>query len=186
MNILRTHRRKDEKAAEAVAMIFVIPVLVILVLGLIDVGMMFRARMLVENIARDAVRGAAADGGVYNPRTNTTGVDWETWAEDRLYKNHKCTIGQCADGQVPTIDCNGHGGSTDAGMETPTGGHYTGNVVNMAGDTITCVIDYPYKPINGALLNGPLGLGIGTLLKPFHIEVTARSETGDNSAFGVG
>lgn len=162
-------------------MLFVIPVMVVLVLALIDVGMMFRNRMLVENVARDAVRGAAADGGVENSRTS--GVNWESYAEQRLFANGACQIGQCKDGKPVIVDCTGDEDAR-AGMRTPQGVRYTGNTVNYAGDTITCTIAYPYKPINGPLLNGPIGLGMGNLLKEFDVTVSARSETGDQSMFG--
>jgi hypothetical protein len=177
MKFLQHGRRKDESAAEAVAMIFVIPVLIILVLGLIDVGMMFRARMLVENTMRDAARGAAADGGNYNARTNTIDRPWSDWAQRRLYRDGECQIGQCKEGKVPVVRCRNY---------YPGGGFYSGNTVQKAGHTITCSVDYPYKAINSDLLNSPMGLGIGTLLKEFKVEVSARAETGDSSSFGVG
>lgn len=160
-------------------MIFVIPVLVVLVLALIDVGMMFRTRMVVENIARDAVRNAAADGGNLNPRTNTIGGPWDEYALDRLWDGHACTVGACKDGDEPSVDCTRLTSASGAPM-----GH--GNVARKAGVVITCTVHYPYKPINGALLNSPIGLGMGSLLKEFNFEVSARAETGSESEFGTG
>lgn len=172
---LRLRRRRDERAAEAVAMLFVIPVLVVLVFALIDVGMMFRSRMLVENIARDAVRSAAADGGLFNERTSTTNTSWETWAESRLVKNNGvCKVGYCQHGKEPTVDC----WYIDA-----TGGRYDGNVVHKAGDLVTCHITYPYAAINSGLLNSPIGLGMGALIQEFEVQASARAETGDTSLF---
>lgn len=175
MKILRK-RRTDERAVEAVAMIFVIPVMVILVLALIDVGMMFRARMVVENITRDAVRSAAADGGLNNAHTNTIGKAWDTWLTDRLIKNHKCLVATCDQGQLPSIYCD----NIDAG-----GNHYPGGVAQKTGDLIECEVKYPYKPINGELLNSPIGLGMGTLLKDFDIKIAARAETSAQGTFGA-
>lgn len=171
-------KTRDERGAETVAMLFVIPVLIVLVLALIDVGMMFRARMLVENVYRDAARGAAADGGNMNPRTNTMGdVAWDQWGYTRLYDGSKCRIAACKpDAGPPTIDCQT--------LTSPSNAEFRGNVAPQAGWLITCSGHYPYKPINSALLNGPLGLGFGRLLKEFDVEVSARAETGANSAFG--
>lgn len=181
--MMRLVRRREERGAETVAMLFVIPVMVILVFALLDVGMMFRNRMLVENVARDAVRGAAADGGVLT--TRTSGIDWEQYARDRLVDgNGKCVIGQCDANEPVIVDCSGNDRPNEAGMRTPSGAWYQGNQVRLAGDTITCVVEYPYKPINGPLLNSPMGLGMGSLLKDFKVSVTARSETGDQSIFG--
>lgn len=175
INRIRAARR-DERGAEAVAMIFVIPVLVVLVLGLVDVGVMFQNRMAVENVVRDAARNAAADGGNYNKRTNSTGKQWDDVAFRTLYSGNKCQLGSCQPGKRPTVNCTK--------ITSVSGGVYNSNTVARAGDVITCRATYPYKPINGPLLNGPLGLGIGTLLKPFTFEVSARSETGDISEFG--
>ena len=170
-------KTRDERGVETVAMLFVIPVMVVLVLALIDVGMMFRARMLVENVYRDAARGAAADGGNYNPRTNITGETWDQWGYKRLYDGSKCRIAACKPGQAPTIDCSIVTG--------PDGVPYANReVAPQAGYLITCGGHYPYKPINSALLDGPLGLGFGKLLKEFDVSVSARAETGANSAFG--
>lgn len=171
-------KTRDERGAEAVAMMIVIPVLVVLVFALIDVGMMFRARMLVENVYRDAARGAAADGGNMNPRTNTMGYKaWDVWGHEQLWDGSKCRVADCKSGEgAPTIDCQT--------LTSPAGVEQRGNVAPQAGYLITCSGHYPYKPINGALLNGPLGLGFGGLLKEFEVSVSARAETGANSAFG--
>lgn len=174
----KRNRHTDERGMETVAMIFVIPVLVVLVLALVDVGMMFRTRMLVENIARDAVRNAAADGGNYNERTNTVGRPWDEYALDRLWNGRRCTLSACNTGKEPTVDCTE--------MTDPDGSRLPpGNEARTAGDIITCTVYYPYKPINGALLNGPIGLGMGSLLKEFNFSVSARSETGVESEFGA-
>lgn len=166
-------RRKDERAVEAPAMMIVIPVLVVLVLTLIDVGNMVRIRMTVENIARDTARSAAADGGNFNARTNTIGGEWDDINRDALWRNGRCTLSDCIDGRQATLECNqvtpANGGST-----------YNANVAQRAGDLISCTAYYPYEAINKGLLNSPLGLGMGSLLKPFTITQTARAETGTN------
>lgn len=172
-------KTRDERGAEAVAMMIVIPVLVVLVLALIDVGMMFRARMLVENVYRDAARGAAATGGNYWARTMPDGQGpWDQWAYDRLWDGSKCRIAACKpDAGPPTIDCDI--------VTSPDGTtRMSRAVAPAAGWLITCEGHYPYKPINSALLNGPLGLGFGKMLKEFDVSVSARAETGENSAFG--
>lgn len=169
-------RKRDERGAETVAMLFVIPVMVILVLALIDVGMMFRARMLVESVYRDAARGAASDGGNMFPRTNTSGhpAGWEGWAMDRMWKENHCTLSSCH--KAPDIDCKT--------VTSTSGVARTSQYAEFAGETITCEGHYAYKPINGPLLNGPIGLGMGNLLKEFDVSVSARAETGAQGSFG--
>ncbi len=165
--------RADERGVEIPAMIIVLPVLMVLVLGLIDVGMAVRTRIVVENITRDAVRQAAADGGNFNPRTNQDGVPRDALALRALWGDRGCQPSGCLPGQRPTIDCT---------LVTPAGGgpSYRSNVAQRAGDVITCTTFYPYKAINKALLDGPLGLGIGSMLRVFTVTSSARAETGAN------
>lgn len=168
---LRT--RGDERAVEAPAMMIVIPALVVLVLALIDIGNMMRVRMVVENLARDTARNAAADGGNYNARTNTIGGEWDDMALKAVFKNGHCRISRCLNNKAATLNCK---------QITPAGGGgvYTSNVANEAGDIVSCTLYYPYKPINAALLNSVMGLGMGRLLHDFTITESARAETGVN------
>lgn len=159
---------KDERGVESVAMLIVIPVICVLIFALLDIGMMLQARMRVENVARDTVRRAAADGGNFNPRTNPYGKAWDTMALNALYREGKCTQSGCT--AKPSVNCRK--------VTTPTGTVLTSNTARNAGDLITCTVNYPYKPINSALLKGPLGLGFGEMLKPFTIVTSARAETG--------
>lgn len=150
-------------------MLIVIPFLFVLILGLIDIGLMFRTRIIVESMARDAARNAAADGGNFNPRTNTD-IPWDQWARERLVENGSCTQSRCEEGELPTVDCT---------RVTDTAGNVTTrNTARFAGDLITCTIDYPYKAVNKGLLDSAFGLGLGSMINPFTISVSARAETG--------
>jgi Flp pilus assembly protein TadG len=162
--------RGDERGMEAAAMIFVLPFLFILVLGLIDIGWMIKTRMVVENITRDAARHAAFDGGNYNPRTNTEGREWDDVAMRSLWNGGGCVQSGCT--SAPIVDCTR--------ITKPNGTVYRSHVVQDAGDIITCTVNYKYKPINGPLMNSPLGLGIGSMLDPFVISTSARSEVGSS------
>lgn len=177
-NLMRKWFRRipDERGVEAPAMLIVLPVLCVLVFVLIDAGVMIRTRIAVQNVVQEAARSAAADGGNYNPRTNTIGESWSTYASKELYKNGKCTFGRCQAGKVPTVTCNT--------LTDSAGTIYYSNVAEKAGDLITCTVNYPYVPINGGLFNGPIGLGFGGLFKSFTVSSTARAETGSQSSFG--
>lgn len=168
MRRLLAATREDERGVEAVAMLIVIPVLCVLIFALLDIGMMVRTRVLVENVARDTVRRAASDGGNYNPRTNPYGKAWDTIALGTLYKNGKCTQSRCT--SKPTVNCKK--------VTPPSGASYTSNTVRKSGDLITCTVVYPYKAINTALLNSNMGLGFGKMLGGFTVTMTARAETG--------
>lgn len=156
-------RRRDERAVETAAMLIVLPILIVLVLTLIDVGLSLRTRMLVENAARDGARGVAADGGNYNPRTASNNLPAGGWSDvvmGELWDGTGCRFSRCS--ERPTVNC-------------------TPQVVAQSGDIVSCQVTYFPKAINGGLLNSPLGLGMGALL-PETITITAqaRAETGDN------
>lgn len=182
---VRRHTRREESGVETVAMIIVIPFLVVLIFALIDVGRMFQTRMSVDNIARDTVRRVAADGGDMNPHTNTLHKSWTVQAQGQLTTaSGKCKLSLCQPGKKPIIDCRY---VTRPGGTPPTPSSYTGyersETVPAAGWTVSCVVIYPYRGINQTLLNAPvLGMGMGTLIKPFVIVESARSETGCSGA----
>jgi Flp pilus assembly protein TadG len=161
--------RSDERGIEAPAMIIVLPILFVLIIGLVDVGWMIKTRMVVDNIVSTAVKQAAADGGNYNPQTMISGQpSWSDVAMNQLWDGSSCKQSACD--ARPTVDCTL--------ITRPNGTQYRSNVVIDAGDVITCSVNYPYRPISGALLRGPMGLGIGGMLDPFTLTSTARSEIG--------
>src|SRR3954453_20740935 len=92
---LARRTRDDERGVETAAMIFVIPVLFILIIGLVSVGMSMRTRMSVENILRDAARHAASDGGDFNSRFNS-GKAWSKRAQAQLWDTTKKRCKQSA------------------------------------------------------------------------------------------
>lgn len=165
--------RADERGVEIPAMIIVIPFLFVLILGLIDVGNMIRVRMLVDNVARDAVRSAAADGGNFYDATNVIGQSWESEAHARLVipGTNRCSLSACHRRLRPAdVDCRT--------IRRANGTTYRSDVAERSGDVITCRIDYPFRAINEGLMNSPLGLNIGALLNDWTSEASARAETG--------
>lgn len=163
----RTH---DERGSEFAAAIIVFPILFMLIIGCVEIGYYVQTRMRVENIARDAARQVAADGGNYNIRTNTSGKKIDQRAAGKLMKGGKCALSSC-DAPGAKIDCSIV--TTVAGFKSRGK-----DVVQHAGETVTCEVFYPYKPLSGTLLDGVMGLGIGGILKDFPVSESARSETG--------
>ena len=157
---MSANRARPEDGAESAAAIIVLPLFVVLLLGLVDVGHMISTRVMVASVTRDAVRAAAYQGGNNNVRVNRSGPVDRTHLR-RLVDASGCLPSKCEPGRRPTLRC------------TPA-------VVQRAGDLVTCTATYPYRPLNGALMRGPLGLGIGTLLGPFRYELSARSEVGQS------
>lgn len=166
-------KRRNEDGVETAAMLIVLPVLIILVFALVDIGVMFSTRAQVAGVARDVARAAAADGGNLNPTTTTTNKRWDTVGRAQLYSSGKCRYGRCQSGKAPTMNCRRI-------TSTSSGTVYTSDVATRSGDLITCTITYPYRGINQGLLDSPMGLGFGSFLKPFTVEASARAETGRN------
>ena len=163
--------RRDERGVEAVAMIIVLPVMFILLLAMVEVGVSISARMSIENVMRDTVRHAAADGGNNWATTHTVANQkpWDQQAVNALYANGKCTFARCT--RAPTVDCTY--------ITLMNGNTLRSQVVNQAGDLITCKLTYHYRMINKRLLNSAIGLGTGKLVNDeFVINVSARAETG--------
>lgn len=155
------HRKHDERgSAEFATALMVLPVLFVLIVGTIEIGFYVQTRMRVENIARDAARQVAAGGGNNNEHTSMSINPVDVDAQKLLSNGTKCRLSQCE--APPKITC-------------------APKVVSMAGDTVTCTVQYHYKKLSGALLDGPLGLGIGGIIgKDFTVTESARSETGLN------
>jgi Flp pilus assembly protein TadG len=149
------HRKHDERgSAEFATALMVLPVLFVLIVGTIEIGFYVQTRMRVENIARDAARQVAAQGGNFNERVASTDDEIDDLADTKLW-NGKCILSQCA--ARPDIDCKQ---ITELdGINT-----YRSNQVLMSGETVTCVVNYHYKKLSGGLLDGPLGLGIGGII----------------------
>lgn len=164
------HKHNERGSAEFATALMVFPVLFVLIIGSIEIGFYVQTRMRVENIAREAARSVAADGGNYNIATNTSGkIDAK--AQLALTGDHSfCKLSKCT--KAPKITCD-H-------ITRLSGAKYNSQRVDYAGETVTCeVLDYPYKGLSGGLMDAPvLGLGIGSILKPFTVRESARSETG--------
>ena len=174
--VLFARRTHDERgSAEFATALMVLPVLFILIVGCVEIGFYVQTRMRVENIARDAARQVAAQGGNYNEHVRSTDQKIDDQAFTKLWDGSKCKLSQCApsDGYAakPEIRCDYVTGSDNVE-------HSGLDQVQLSGETVTCKVKYPYNGLSGHLMDGAMGLGIGGLMKPFTVSESARSETG--------
>lgn len=172
----RGRAREDERGGDTIfAILFIMPLMMVLTFALVDIGVMFADRFAVTNVLRDAARGVAAygsDGPLpwAPPPANT--ISFSEQATRRLWNDEtgKCRYGPCQSGERPQVVC----GRMDEQ------GNLLGRSALAAGDTVGCRVvgEYPYKSVTGGLLDTPLGLGLGGVVSPFPVWVTARAETG--------
>lgn len=154
-------RRKDESGlSEAATAIIVLPVLLVTLFVMLDVGFNMRSRAMLDIIVQDTVRGVALDGGNMNPRTNSNGTPWS----DRGYQllQEACTNGtiRCA-GSPPQITFN-----------------CQPNITAQVGDVVACTAEFTYDVIS-PLSTGDLGLGLqGLYDDPVVVTVQSRASTG--------
>jgi Flp pilus assembly protein TadG len=169
MSILRlaraVRRARGERGVEAMTMIIAMPFLLVMILALVDIGMMFKTRLQVEGITADAARAVAFEGGNNNPRLNTTpGTTIADRYEVRMWDaaHNRCALSLCRENVRPSITCS------------PA-------VTTRAGEEVQCTTSYQYRGYNQGLLNSPLGMGLGRLIRPFTTQVYSRAETGTTS-----
>lgn len=153
-----------------IVFLFVFPIIFVLLLGTVSVGMYFSTRGAVTAIARDAAQAMAAYGEDCPVPDVIPGKAkcFSEQAEQRLWAAGKCTLSSCD--SRPRVTC-----STADG----------GPVVRYVGEVVTCTVDYPYRGINRTLLNSPMGLGIGSLLKPYTVEGSSIAEVGADGTIGI-
>ncbi len=164
--LLRTNRSED--GVDAIATMLVLPFMVAFIFGIVSIGHTFSVRAQVEDVVRNAARGAAADGGNNNPRTNA-GTAWSTIATNQLWAGSACKFSKCS--QKPVVTCT-------TIVSAATGTAYTAQVARQPGDLITCKATYYHQGLARGYLNSVMGLGFGSLIKSFTVQATASAETG--------
>lgn len=69
MNVFSRQGRRDERGAAAVEFAIVLPVLLLLVFGIIEFGLLFNRFITITHAAREGVRVTALTGGAIDPLT---------------------------------------------------------------------------------------------------------------------
>ena len=148
LNHLRS-KLKDESGSEAIQALFTIPIFISLFFVIVDTSLYFSARSTVEDIARDAARQVAIQGGNNSP-LNPTGrtIAQETY-DVLVNANGNCTPGKCT--APPTVTC------------TPT-------IVTSLGQDVSCTVIYNHDPLTVDMF------GMTKFLHKFEVTAHARSE----------
>lgn len=153
MKKLLKKRYEEKGASDIVVVLLMLPIVVWLLLSLIDVGLYFQTRTLVQNVARDAAREASIWGGNNSP-LNPSSKSVAAQARDRLWDGNQCIGANCE--KAPQVSC-------------------TPNRTTNAGQTITCQVTFfPTSVAPGNPISAFQSITDGS----FTIRETARSETG--------
>ena len=141
---------RNEEAAEAVEMLLLIPILVSFIFVIVDVSLYFNVRATVSDMARDAARQVAVQGGNYSPlNTQSRTIAQQTYAA-LINEEGGCSVGVCTD--LPEVSC-------------------TPNIVRTLGADVSCTITYYHKPLTADIF------GMTGFLNEFEVTQHARSET---------
>lgn len=165
-------RREDGSAA--ISFIFAIPIVLIMLFGIIEVGWAMKTRALVQGVTRDVTRGAAADGGNCNGKTSTnagvpdengtTRADWcgrQAWSRTGTNLLRAQYVKQ---------------------FNAPPGVTCTPEIADRAGAEVRCTATYPYKALTPMFRGGwNDALGINKILGTFTVTYEVHAQTGDGA-----
>ena len=179
----RLRASRDERGSTAISFILAFPLFFFLLIGILETGWNVRQRALVQGIARDITRGAAADGGDCNPDTtsqnivtpgddNCDGAGHASWSRigyDALVNKNRH--------QYTSMTWSATGGDVFCDSDLSTPGMQ--DIAPRAGARIRCTVIYRYKPLTSLFSgSGRYDLGLPVILGTFRVSYTARAETG--------
>lgn len=119
----------SERGAAAVEFALIVPVLIVMIFGMVDMGMAINAQAIVGNAAREGARAASFNGA--NVTATTTVVTSAT----------KNLIGTAA---TTTITCQAIGTATTINCSTAS-----------PGDSVVVQVNYTYKWLTPGVLGLP-------------------------------
>lgn len=129
-----TRHLDNEKGQSLVELALLLPVLIMLLMGTVDLGRAFYTYVAITNAAREGARYGASF-----PTVNS-GI------RDRVRNEISGTSLSIPDSQIPDPTCNAYvPGSTELGDSESCS-------AAVAGDYITVRVDYPFQFLTGAIL----------------------------------
>ncbi|MGD9495785.1 MAG: TadE/TadG family type IV pilus assembly protein [Armatimonadota bacterium] len=141
MTTRQVHQARGRKGTVSAELALLLPTLVLLLFGILEVGLLVRASAALNHAASEAVRAAAvgATPATLDSRiaTNATGIDEQLITH--TYRRRSWDTAAAAWGPWVTLGTNGT--YNDA----------------VAGDQVQVDLQYPHKLIMGGLLGSALG-----------------------------
>jgi len=188
-SILASRGRQATRGQALVEFALIIPAMLLLVVGGLDIGRVFFSWIEVNNAAREA---AAYAGG--NP-TDTSGIAAHAYQEANVQgqggEGAMTVTASCANPGRTAIACSGAGGGNGTGntvtvsvsrpfsFVTPIIGNLLGNTVTIAGSATSSV--YGYQPNDGSegvdACGPPTSASFSTFITNMTVAVDASAST---------
>jgi hypothetical protein len=188
-------KRKEGGFSELATVIFILPILVYMIFTLLEVGFEVRYRMAVDTITREAVRGAALDGGnlpvasknslqlqgnKYFPLSNkgTGSTYYYDTGQGQVPINSYDGLGSARLDILCGLVVNGSNAGSDRCDASKGPPIMTCSPIKAAyiGDLITCTATFNYKPITSFASNPVASFGLsGFLTHPITVTETAAA-----------
>jgi Flp pilus assembly protein TadG len=152
--ILLKRRNNEDGAAELYSAMIVIPILLILLVSIIDVGSYYLSVGRVADVTKEASRQVAIYGGSDSAmsRSKLAGSTVQQKLLGMLWDGKNCTQSRCT--KAPVVTCS----------NTLSGAFG----VLQPGDYVNCKVEYYYDSILGNQIGtaaGPLDFGLTTFLE---------------------
>jgi Flp pilus assembly protein TadG len=152
-DVLNKNKNNEDGAGELYSALVVIPIMIILLVSIIDVGGYYLAAGRVADMAKEASRQVAIYGGSDSTLSvNKLGTSVSSNLSSLLYKNGSCTQSRCT--KPPVVTCTTKNGGA-AGLIQP-------------GDYVNCTVRYSFDSVLSNVVPtaaGPLNLGIVSFLE---------------------
>lgn len=150
---LTDKRNSEDGAGELYSALIVIPIMLIMLVSIIDVGGYYLAIGRVADTAKEASRQVAIYGGSDSTlAVQKLGKSVESNLSSLLYQNGNCTPSRCT--APPVVNCTGKNEGA-AGLIQP-------------GDNVNCTVTYYFDSVLSNVVPtaaGPLNLGIVSFLE---------------------
>lgn len=130
--------RDREEGSDVVTTLFLIPIFVALLFGIIDISTYFQTKTQVQNVTRDGARLVALMGGSSESiplniqKFGGSGQNVTKYVYDRLVSNGECSFSGC--NTLPTVTCGP-------------------NVANRLTQDAYCQVSYSYRGVSGAIIS---------------------------------
>lgn len=123
---MQNRRQRRDRGAAAVEFGLIVPIFILFILGLVDIGMMFARGQMVNNAAREAVRMASL---------GATSEEINTAVQNSLDDSHSTVTVTVTCTKADGAPCGAFNASAESGGTAVVTVHYVGPWLTPVGET---------------------------------------------------